>query len=134
MIVPSWLLECAISRPNQALVAAAEGAGQGGGRRFQLTLFGPRPFCSSGLTIWTTLMPRVGYSEILCLLIFCLGRPIQINQRDRMVTSTDSIRQCIFQIRQSTAIRSSPGLYLIVTGAETALLLAGILQNLCELG
>ena len=32
MTVPSWLPECAISRLNQALVAATGGAGQGRGR------------------------------------------------------------------------------------------------------
>ena len=44
MIAPSWLLDRGISRPNQALVAAAEGGGQGGGRKFQLSVLGPRPF------------------------------------------------------------------------------------------
>jgi hypothetical protein len=39
MIVPSWLLECAISRPNQALVAAAEGAGQGGRPKISIDTF-----------------------------------------------------------------------------------------------
>jgi len=39
-----------------------------------------------------------------------------------------------FLTGQSTAMGSSPGLYLVVTAGGTALLLAGILQNLCELG
>ena len=43
MIVPSWLPECAISRPNQALVAAGEGAGQGPASKFNCPFWAQDP-------------------------------------------------------------------------------------------
>jgi hypothetical protein len=48
MIVPSWLPECAISRPNQALIVAGEGVGQGRPQN-SIVPFGPKTLPHGGI-------------------------------------------------------------------------------------
>jgi hypothetical protein len=60
MIVPSWLPECAISRPNQALVAAGEGAGQGPASKFNCPFWTQDPSALPHNWAFPPISPRVG--------------------------------------------------------------------------